>query len=138
MKKPTAVAMLATAALITAACGGSSTTESTPASPSQSNVNPSDMANNQAPPDELEIDVMIQGGNVTPINQQLQASVREPIVVHINSDVADELHVHSSPDHTFKIEAKPNQAFQFSVDVPGKVDVELHHLNKTIATITVQ
>jgi hypothetical protein len=30
------------------------------------------------------------------------------------------------------------QIFQFTVDVPGKVDVELPNLNKTIATITVQ
>jgi hypothetical protein len=28
--------------------------------------------------------------------------------------------------------------YQFSVDVPGKVDVELHKLNQTIATIQVQ
>jgi hypothetical protein len=30
------------------------------------------------------------------------------------------------------------QTFQFTVGVPGKVDVELHKLNKTIATIQVQ
>jgi hypothetical protein len=29
------------------------------------------------------------------------------------------------------------QSFQFTVDVPGKVDVELHKLSKTIATIAV-
>jgi hypothetical protein len=46
--------------------------------------------------------------------------------------------VHSTPEHKFNVEAKPMQTFQFTVDVPGKVDVELHHLNKTIATITVQ
>ncbi len=46
--------------------------------------------------------------------------------MRVNSDVADELHVHSTPEHTFKIEAKPTQQFQFTVDVPGKVDVELH------------
>ncbi len=139
MTKSTVLVMLATAALITAGCGGSSSTQSTPAtSSSGSSVNPGQMSNNQAAPDELDIDVMIQGGNVTPTNEQLQAKVHEPIVVHINSDVADELHVHSTPDHTFKVDAKPNQAFQFTVDVPGKVDIELHHLNKTIATVAVQ
>ena len=56
----------------------------------------------------------------------------------VNSDVADELHVHSNPEHTFKIEATPGQSFQFTVNVPGKVDVELHQLKKTIATIAVQ
>jgi hypothetical protein len=46
--------------------------------------------------------------------------------------------VHSTPEHSFNIEAKPSQSFVFTVDVPGKVDVELHKLNKIIATITVQ
>jgi hypothetical protein len=129
--------IFAATALITAGCGGSNT-EPTPASPSATTVNPTEMSNNQAPPDELEIDVTIQGGNVTPTNEQLEAAVKEPIVIHVNSDVADELHVHSNPEHTFKIEAKPNQTFQFTVEVPGKVDVELHQLNKTIASIQVQ
>ena len=96
------------------------------------------MSNDQAPPTRLVIDVTIKGGNVTPTNEQLQAGVKEPIVIRVNSDAADELHVHSTPEHSFNVEAKPMQSFQFAVDVPGKVDVELHHLNKTIATITVQ
>jgi hypothetical protein len=129
---------LAAAALITAGCGGSESADSTSASPSPSTVSPSDMSNEQAPPTRLEIEVTIKGGTVTPTNEQLQAAVKEQIVIRVNSDVADELHVHSTPDHTFNVEAKPMQSFQFSVDVPGKVDVELHHLNKTIATITVQ
>jgi hypothetical protein len=96
------------------------------------------MSNAQAPPTQLVIDVDIKGGNVTPTNEQLRAGVKEQIVIHVNSDAADELHVHSAPEHKFNVEAKPIQVFQFTVDVPGKVDVELHHLNKTIATITVQ
>ncbi len=56
----------------------------------------------------------------------------------IDSDVADELHAHSTPDHTFKIEAKPNQSFQFTPSVPGKVEIELHTLNRVIATVDVQ
>ena len=96
------------------------------------------MSNEQAPPNRLIIDVNIKGGQVTPTNAQYQAAVKEQIVLKVNSDADDELHVHSTPEHTFKVEAKPNQSFQFTVDVPGKVDVELHHLNKTIGTITVQ
>ncbi|WP_156752117.1 hypothetical protein [Mycobacterium sp. ACS1612] len=131
------------AALITAGCGGSgnssdNATGSAQPSSQPSTVNPSDMSNEQAPPSRVLIDVTIKGGDVTPTNQQLQAKVKEQIVVRVNSDAADELHVHSTPEHNFNIDAKPNQSFQFSVDVPGKVDVELHKLNKTIATIQVQ
>jgi hypothetical protein len=129
------------AALITAGCGGSNGTDNasgTASSSQPSTVGPSDMSNDQAPPTRLVIDVDIKGGDVTPTNQQLQAGVKEQIIIRVNSDAADELHVHSTPEHKFNVEAKPMQSFQFTVDVPGKVDVELHHLNKTIATITVQ
>jgi hypothetical protein len=132
---------LTAAALITAGCGGSNSSDSAPGSTSSSQlsaVSPSDMSNEQAPPTQLVIDVTIKGGGVTPTNAQLKAGVKEQIVVHVNSDAADELHVHSTPEHSFNVEAKPMQSFQFTVDVPGKVDVELHKLNKTIATIQVQ
>jgi hypothetical protein len=46
--------------------------------------------------------------------------------------------VHSTPDHEFEIAATPNQRFQFTVDMPGSVEVELHKLDKTVATIQVQ
>jgi hypothetical protein len=130
--------VLAAAALITAGCGGSNGGEIASGSPSPSTVTPSDMPNDQAPPTRLVIDVDIKEGNVTPTNEQLQAAVKEQIVIRVNSDVADQLHVHSNPEHTFNIEAKPMQSFQFTVDVPGKVDVELHQLKRTIATIAVQ
>jgi hypothetical protein len=96
------------------------------------------MSNNQAPPSRLFIDVSIKGGEVTPTNAQLQAAVKEQVVIRVNSDAEDELHVHSNPEHSFKVEAKPMQSFQFTVDVPGKIDIELHDLNKIVATIAVQ
>lgn len=134
------LAALAAATLLLAGCGGgdSGSAQSSSASPSASTVNPTDMQNNQAPPDRLVIGVTIKGGEVNPTNAQLQAKTKQQIVVKVDSDVADELHVHSTPEHTFKVEAKPAQQFQFSVDVPGNVDIELHHLNKTIATVHVQ
>jgi hypothetical protein len=64
--------------------------------------------------------------------------VKQQITLHVTSDATDELHVHSVPDHEFQVAAAPNQTFQFSVDVPGSVDVESHHLHKTVATIQVQ
>lgn len=135
------LALLAAGAVLLAGCGGggdSENAQSSSTTPSATTINPSDMQNDQAPPDRLLIDVTIKGGEVNPTNAALDAKVNEPIVVKVNSDVADELHVHSSPEHTFKIEAKPAQQFQFSVDVPGNVDIELHHLGTTVATVQVQ
>jgi hypothetical protein len=46
--------------------------------------------------------------------------------------------VNSNPEHTFKIEAKPAQSFQFTADVPGQVDIGLQQRKRTIATVQVQ
>lgn len=84
------------------------------------------------------VNVTIAHGQVTPVNATLQAKVGQQITFRVTSDAADELHVHSVPDHKFKVAAAPNQAFQFSVSVPGNVDVELHHLDRTVATLQVR
>ena len=86
----------------------------------------------------LVVDITIAKGQVTPSNATLQATVGKPITLRVTSDAPDELHVHSVPDHKFRVAAAANQTFQFSVDVPGNVDVELHHLDRTIATIQVR
>jgi hypothetical protein len=86
----------------------------------------------------LDVDITIANGQVNPSNAELQAKVKQPISLHVTSDATDELHVHSTPDHKFQVAAAPNQTFQFSVDVPGTVEVELHHLKRTIATIQVR
>jgi hypothetical protein len=93
---------------------------------------------NQPPGAAPVVDVTIAKGQVTPTNATLLARVHQQITIRVSSDTTDELHVHSSPDHQFPIAAAPNQTFQFSVDVPGNVEVELHHLDRTIATIQVQ
>jgi hypothetical protein len=128
------------AALITAGCGGSTGSESatTPSGSAPASTGAPQMSDEQNPPTRLVIDVTIKGGEVTPTNAQFHSAAKDPIVVRINSDVADQLHVHSNPEHTFNVEPKNGQSFQFTVDVPGKVDIELHQLNKTIATVTVQ
>jgi hypothetical protein len=132
---------LAAAALIAAGCSGSTgsniSTSGAPTTAASGTAAPT-FTDQQTPPARLVIEVTIKGGQVTPTNAQFTSKAGEPIVVKVNSDAADQLHVHSNPEHEFTVEAKPNQAFQFTVAVPGNVDVELHQLNKTVATISVQ
>ena len=131
------LALLAAGVLFIAGCGGGSESAQTSSS-TPSTVSPSDMSNQQQPPDRLDIDVTIEGGEVDPTNAQFEAKTNEAIVIRVNSDVADELHVHSTPEHTFKIEPEKALQFQFAVDVPGQVEIELHQLQKTIAIVQVR
>lgn len=105
--------------------GGGSATASSPQSPS-------------AEVDGTVVDISIGGRAVTPTNAQAEATVGKPIVLKVSSDAKDQLHVHSVPERTFQIEARPDQAFEFTVDVAGQVDVELHDLNRTVVTIQVR
>lgn len=132
------ICIVTAATLLTAGCGGSQNTDSEAGSPQQSAPGVTDMPDQQRPADRLTIDVTIEGGKVDPTNAQIQGKVGEPIVLRVNSDAADELHVHSVPEHTFKVAPKPGQQFQFTVDVPGNVEIELHELNRVIATVQVQ
>jgi sporulation-control protein spo0M len=136
---------LAATTTLLAGCGGGGdgadgggSTAAGSSTPSVTTVAPSDMTDQQKAPDRLTVEVKIQGGNVTPTNAALQAKVGQPIIIRVDSDAADELHVHSVPEHSFPVEAKPGQQFQFTVDVPGNVDVELHDAGKVVATIQVQ
>lgn len=135
----TFVKTLAAAGVVALALAGCSNKETAPSgSSSASATATTQLSNPQAPPARVYIDVTIAAGTATPLNQQVEAKLGQPIIVRVNSDAADQLHVHSNPEHTFGIKAEKDQQFQFTVDVPGKVDVELHHLDKTVATITVQ
>lgn len=141
--KNSVIVLASTLTLMTAACGGSDDSEKTDgaagsATPSVTAVDPSDLTDQQQAPDRLLIDVTVKGGEVTPTNERMQGKVGQQIVVRVNSDVEDELHVHSTPDHTFRIEPRNGQQFQFAVDMPGTVDIELHHLNRTVASVQVQ
>lgn len=131
--------MVTAAALVVAACGGSKDSEQPAApNPTASTISPTDMTDQQRPTDRLTIDVSIEGGNVTPTNARLEGKVGQPIVLRVNSDAADQLHVHSVPEHTFTVAPKPGQMFQFTVDVPGNVEIELHDLHRVIASVQVR
>ena len=86
----------------------------------------------------LAIPVTIMGGVVTPDNGEYEAKVGEPITINVDSDVAEELHVHSVPEHEVEVKPGTGQNFTFPVTVPGQVVIELHKSDKTVATLTVR
>lgn len=84
------------------------------------------------------LDITIAGGTVTPTNAQLDAAVGQPITLTVTSDAADELHVHAVPEASFEVQPGADQTFEFTVDVPGRVEVELHELHRTVVTVQVR
>ncbi|WP_241257708.1 hypothetical protein [Rhodococcus sp. KRD175] len=134
---PLRAAIIGCAAVaLVAGCGSSSGgTSPTAAEPVPSTDSTASVS---AQPDILRMNLSIDGGTVEPTNQRLDASVGQTISMSITSDVTDELHVHSVPEHTYEIEPGKDQLFTFTVDVPGQVDIELHHSDRTVATLVVR
>lgn len=118
--------------LVVSGCGGSEN-----ASPTSTADASTQTSTAQATPAGLEIDISIADGAVTPTNATYDTTVGQPIVLNVDSDADDELHVHSEPEHTFEVKSGEDQKFEFTVEIPGRVDVELHHLGRTVATIAV-
>lgn len=142
MKRRSPVIPVAVAAVILtlAGCGSPSTPS---AGPSKSTEPASAGMPSEAPPPDSPdaatvVKVSISGGLVTPTNAEQEAVAGQPIVLEVDSDAADSIHVHSVPAHTFDVVSRPDQRFEFTVDVPGRVDVELHDLNRTIVTLAVR
>lgn len=126
-------------ALVGSGCGSTATPalEST-AAESAPSMTSAAVAPTAPPQAGTLVTVTIAGGAVAPTNAEATAVAGQPIVLEVNSDAPDSIHVHSVPEHVFEVQARPGQRFEFTVDVPGKVDVELHELNRTIVTITVR
>ncbi|WP_327151255.1 hypothetical protein [Nocardia sp. NBC_01329] len=84
------------------------------------------------------VPVRIADGAVTPADARFEARVGQPIEIVVDSDTDDELHVHAEPDHTFAVTPGTGERFRFTVEVPGRVEIELHHAGHTVATLLVR
>lgn len=134
------VTTLAAVGLVVAGCGSESETPSAPndvSSTVDTTVVQSD-SEQATDTDSTDIDVSIAGGEVTPTDERIEGTVGREIVLTVDSDAVDELHVHSVPEYTFPVAVGEDQEFRFTVDVPGSVDIELHDAGVTVATVLVR
>lgn len=88
-----------------------------------------------AEPEGVVVDVTIADGEVTPQGDRVEVEVGEPVTLRVTSDEADEIHVHSDPEHSLDVEAGTPGELTFTVDRPGQVAVESHHLDVTIVQL---
>lgn len=130
--------VMGAAVAVVAGCGSPpASTSSSSAAPSASPQAPGSTPSASAEAGTV-IDISIDDGVVTPTNAEAQAAAGQPIVLKVSSDAVDSLHVHSVPENVFDVAATPDQRFEFTVNIPGRVAVELHDLHVTVVTIEVR
>lgn len=89
--------------------------------------------------DAVEVEIEIEGGAVSPAGEQVDASVGDAVVLQVDSDAADELHVHTAPaEHEYAVRAADDQEFRFTVEQPGQFDIELHEAGVLVAQLVVR
>lgn len=86
---------------------------------------------------EPDVEIEIDGDQVSPTGDRVQARAGEPVVLRVVSDVAGQLHIHSSPEQLVEFAAGTSR-HEFTVDRPGIVDVELHEPAVTLVQLEVR
>lgn len=130
MKK---IATLLAALLVLSGCGGEDT-GTVSSSPNPSAEKTSDAADEKG----VAVDIRIKGGKVTPQGDRIDVKVGQEVTLRITSDAAEEIHVHSDPEHTFQVKAGDSIEESFTIDTPGQVAVEAHELEATIVQLVVR
>jgi len=145
-------ALVLVATLSLTGCGGSSEDSAQPsenpsaAAGATQQPSPDDSATQSSPDDDgspaatednaVEIEIEIEHGQVTPSGERFDVRVGQPIRLVVDSDAPDEIHVHSTPEHAFRVRpGMDDKEFQFRLTQPGVVEMELHEQGDIIATL---
>jgi hypothetical protein len=84
------------------------------------------------------IEITENAGKITPNDGHVvKVDVGQEVQLNVSSDVDDEIHVHSEPEHEFEVPAGEDKTFTFAVDTPGTVEVESHGLEVTLVKLQV-
>jgi major membrane immunogen (membrane-anchored lipoprotein) len=84
------------------------------------------------------VTITIKDGKVTPRGERVEVEKGQRITLVVSSDADEEIHVHSDPEHTYQVEAGGSIEKSFTIDTPGQVAVEAHHLDATIVQLVVR
>lgn len=148
---PTAALALAVAVVLSlAGCAGPSDEEASPRTTASVRDRPDDPAQEeQRAQDELGeavddrargtvVEIAIADGTVTPRGGRVEVEAGRPVTLRVTSDADEEIHVHSDPEHTYRLRAGGSIEKTFTVETPGQVAVEAHHLDATIVQLVVR
>ncbi|MGH3355813.1 MAG: hypothetical protein ACRDOJ_07930 [Nocardioidaceae bacterium] len=120
-------ALTAVSALTLTGCGGSAE-EGSATEPSPTQQTPADAG-------AVEVEVEIEDGRVSPAGERVDVRLGQTIRLVVDSDAADEIHVHSTPEHSFRVPAgADDKVFEFALRQPGVVEAELHELGDVVVT----
>lgn len=143
--------LLVAVALVVTACGGetTSTTAEAPSTTAQAETTTTVASTTTTPlaatttnvaettttsaPDPHTFEIVIEGSTVTG-GGRLSVPVGETVTLRFTSDVADEVHIHG---YDIYVDLAPGETAEvsFPADIPGTVEIELHHGGREVASL---
>jgi hypothetical protein len=84
------------------------------------------------------IDIKFEGDSVTPSGDRVEVAIGQQVEFVVTSDAAGEIHVHSDPEQELEYQKGTTILKLGSFDKAGIIEVESHHLEKTIVQLEVK
>ncbi|MEX0427564.1 hypothetical protein AB3X52_08040 [Nocardioides sp. DS6] len=84
------------------------------------------------------IDVTFKGDSVTPSGDIITVARGQKVEFEVTADTAGEIHVHSDPAKEYEYKAGTTHISVGSFNVPGRIEVESHALEKTICILEIK
>ena len=136
-------AVALTTGLAMTACGsdtdaGAKSEPTSAALPSQS-ASPTASASVTLTPEAQKntVEITVKGAKLTPNAQQVKVEVGDSVDLHITSDRAGELHLHTTPDRHIEFQAGQTDA-TIKLARPGRIELEEHESGKLLVQFVVQ
>lgn len=126
-------------ALGLSACGGSDDDggTATPSDSGSTSSSGSDSGSGSTSSDAVEVTVTREGDTFTPNGERVDLAIGQTLDLTITSDVAGELHVHSTPEQEIAYEAGTSE-HEITIDRPGVVEVESHEPDQVVLQLEVR
>lgn len=134
-----ALVVTAALALLTGCSAGSDPETAAPPpapSPAASSEAPAPTAAPSPAPTGTVIEVTYAGGELTGVDPRVEVPLGEQVVLRVTSDVVEEIHVHGY-DLYVDIPAGGTGEVEFTADLPGAYEVELHEAGRPIFQLRV-
>lgn len=138
MSRTAAATVLAAVVLALGSCGAGDDAEPG-VSPTPSATSSAGAGTEASPDDSAVVEITLSDDGPTPQGERVDVEVGQTVrlVVTNESSEADEVHVHSDPEHSLDVAAGASGELEFTVDRPGQVAVESHHTDAVIVQLVV-
>ncbi len=138
MSRTAAVTVLAAVVLTLGACGADDDAEPG-VSPTPSATSSAGTETEAPADDSTVVEITLSDDGPTPQGERVEVKVGQTVrlVVTNQSSEADEVHVHSDPEHSLDVAAGASGELELTVDRPGQVAVESHHSDAVIVQLVV-